>query len=274
MTKRADIIVLADLHIDFIDNDFAIQDFVDSIAARNPRLLIAAGDLGHGEHFERALRVLSKVPADQRAALVGNHDLWCHRKFWRTPCTSEHLYRVQHLRAAVDLGWVWLENEILRVGDAAIVGSVAWYDYSACDQPGAPADLICGVKGRYNNDGNFMDKAWDDLAVAEECRAGLVRRLEEIEQDPSVSKAVVVTHLPILREQRVAAPGDEPISNAYFYNYTIGHEVVKFPKVTEIVSGHTHRGMDRVIERPGRPPVRARVIGADYGRPVFVEVNL
>jgi len=274
MTDRADIIVLSDLHVDFIEGYQTLDDFIDEISARRPRLLVAAGDLGHGRHFERALEVLNAIPADQRAVVVGNHDLWCHCKFWHSACTSEKLFREIHPKVAADLGWAWLENVTLRVGDAAIVGSVGWYDYSACDQPGASTEQIRSVKARYNNDGNYMDASWDDLRVAEDCRAGLAQRLEVIEKDPSISRSIVVTHLPILREQRVAASGDEPISNAYFLNYTIGHEVMKFPKVTEIVSGHTHRAMDSMVDRPGLSPVRARVVGADYGRPTFVEVTV
>ena len=46
------------------------------------------------------------------------------------------------------------------------------------------------------------------------------------------------------------------------------------PKVTEIVSGHTHVGRDASVERPPHAPVRARVIGSVYGAPALVRIEV
>src|SRR5262249_49433846 len=149
-------------------------------------------------------------------------------------------------------GATWLEEEIVRVGDVAIVGSIAWYDYSAVD-PGITLspDDIGKMKHHLNNDSTWIDWERDDREFAAERGAALGERLKEAARDPKVRAILVVTHVPILEEQIERRPKDQlwGVSNAYFGNLTLGAALIGEPKVSAVVSGHTHFGRSHVRAR-------------------------
>ena len=57
-----------------------------------------------------------------------------------------------------------------------------------------------------------------------------------------MTEIVVATHVPLFEEQTFRKPRDYQweLSGAYFGNFTTGRDVLACPKVTHVVSGHTH----------------------------------
>jgi 3',5'-cyclic AMP phosphodiesterase CpdA len=271
------IAIASDLHYDprgHLTRPELVQALIHQIAASGPDLVVLAGDLAHGRHsFEECVRCFTQIDAPI-AVLAGNHDIWedTHERY-----TSEELW--SHVLESVTLrqGGFWLEKQNFIFGEIGIVGSLAWYDYSAVD-PSIEADLdfIQSVKSSLNNDGNWIN--WDrtDRSFAQELSRAMISRLRQLSEDPNIRDIIVITHVPIVEEQIVRKPGNREwgLSNAYFGNLTLGLEVLKAPKVRAIVSGHTHIGKRAVITRRNLASIDVRVVESDYGRPGYTLVSL
>lgn len=257
------IVVTSDLHLGITNKD-EIRALVDEINAFLPDFLVVAGDIGELGCFEECLKILDGVKVHKRAFLAGNHDLWVPDK----GVSSVERWEKILPGIAKDLGWVWLEDEILSVGKAAVVGSIAWYDYSA-GAGDVSVEEFRQNKRLFNNDANFMDVEWDDVAFARSCQEGLLSRLKRADQQ--FEEIIVVTHVPVFKEQKVEHLSDEPFAHAYFYNFSLGEQILRFSKVREVVSGHTHRGVEAFLECCD---VRARVIASDYHAPGYVIVGV
>ena len=269
--------VTSDLHYDSAGDltpPAAIEELARRIAAERPDAVILAGDLAHGlDQFAACVRCFRDVGAPF-AVLAGNHDVW---RDDARGLGSQRLFDEALPAATRAEGAIWLEGETVRVGDVAIVGSLAWYDYSAVD-PGvhAPPDVVGALKGRFNNDAHWIDWPDDDRAVAARLGAAMRARLRAACDDPSVRAVLVATHVPILEEQMVRRPEDPRwgFSNAYFGNLTLGAAVLGEPKVRAVVSGHTHFGRRAQVARAGAPPIDAAVVGSDYGAPELLSIEI
>jgi hypothetical protein len=100
-------------------------------------------------------------------------------------------------------------------------------------------------------------------------------RLATLDADPAIREILVVTHVPAFAEAIERKPGDIGwnSSNAYFFNLTLGERIVASRKVRRVVSGHTHIGKHAQVGTPGQP-IDMQVLPADYGRPIYVTVDL
>ena len=121
----------------------------------------------------------------------------------------------------------------------------------------------------------WIDWEKTDKEFAKEVSDSFLRRLEVLEEDPSTEEVVVITHDPIFECQMIRRPDDYDWSsrNAYFGNLTLGAEVLRFPKVRQVISGHTHNPTSGEVPRKGMSPVSAVVIDSDYNRPGFLVVD-
>jgi predicted phosphohydrolase len=263
--------VTSDLHYDLagrLTPPDAIEALARQIARERPDLLILAGDLGHGmENFRRCIASFSGV-APRLAVLAGNHDVWHDSHL---DLSSQQLLDEVLPGICAELGAIWLETSSLRLGAVAVVGSLAWYDYSAIDPEQAHHALqLPALKRFLNNDANWIDWPHTDPEVAARLGDALLRRIEALDGDPEILQIVVATHVPLLEEQMVRRPDNANwgVSNAFFGNLSLGRRVAAFPKVALLVSGHTHFARDGIVARPGRP-LRHAVIGSDYGAPTF-----
>ena len=271
------IAVTGDLHYDPRGN-LTTLDKVQSLAKRirneDPDAVVIAGDLAHGlENFKDCLSYFEgfNVPV---GVIAGNHDLW---RDLQSGYSSLDLWR-KHLRRAVeDAGAIWLEKENIFMSQVAIVGSLAWYDYSGLD-PGLALSTaeLARLKPQVNNDGSWIKWKFSDPEFAGILLDGLRLRLRKAATRTSVSHIIVVTHVPILDGQIVRKPQDAAwaAGNAYFGNLTAGSAVLSEPKVRVIVSGHTHIGREGVVERFDAPPVRFYVVPSEYGRPEYLLIEI
>ncbi len=260
----AKIIVTSDLHLGITESPL-LNQLRMTIAAQRPDLTILAGDLGEPlNNFTECLRIFTGLPGST-AVLPGNHDVWA-----REGGQSQELLEHQLPSVTKAAGMLWLEDSVWRADGLAVVGSMAWYDYSAAD-PSLPANMrdFSLMKRMLNNDSRFINWPWTDPEVASRLGAALEQRLSTLEADPTIQTVAVVTHVPLVEAQLRRMPEDITwgVSNAYFGNLTLGARVLRFGKVQAIISGHTHIGMAGQVERAGMTPVATAVVPSDYGVP-------
>jgi predicted phosphohydrolase len=247
-----------------------LEQFVAEIAAQRPDCLVVAGDVGERiEGFQQMLRLLQTVDCP-RLILVGNHDLWA-----RDGIDSETLWTRTLPDLTREHGAIWLENEYWLQDGVAVCGTLGWYDYTGRD-PTIPMTVeeYARDKGRFMADGVYMNWGRTDFKFAESLGEALSARLASLDADPTVREILVVTHVPAFAEAIVRKPGDFQwnVSNAYFYNLTLGQRILTSRKVTRVISGHTHVG--RTAQIPGKAgPIDMQVIPADYGKPVSVMLD-
>jgi predicted phosphohydrolase len=268
------IIVTSDLHLG-ITREARIRAQAGQIAAEAPALTVLAGDLGEPlANFAGCLRLFAGLPGEV-AVLAGNHDVWAGGGHHSQDLWERELPEV--VRAA---GMTWLEDAVWRRENVAVVGTLAWYDYSAADPglPPYPPEYFARNKGKYNNDATFIDWPWSDQEFAAQLCDACVARLMRLEADPAVRAVVVVTHVPLF-EAQMPRKLDDPVwglSNAYFGNLTLGRRVLAARKVCAVVSGHTHTGRSAALPRlqlPDAPPIALTVVPSDYGAPAYLTVD-
>ncbi len=267
MTK---IVVTSDLHLGITPPE-AVATLANDIAAEQPDLTVLAGDLGEGlSNIIACLALFRDLPGEV-AVLAGNHDVWARQGY-----TSQELWERELPGAVRDAGMLWLEEAAWRRDGLAVLGSLAWYDYSAVDPRFADrtAAEFAGAKRRYNVDGIYLNWPWGDVEFADRLGEGLCARLEAVERDPSIHSALLVTHVPLFEAQMARKPADArwSYSNAYFGNLTLGQRALRSRKLRAVVSGHTHVGRQGVALRPGAPAdegIPVSVLASDYGQPVY-----
>ena len=264
------IVVTSDIHLS-ITSYRTLDKLVRRISKIQPDVFIAAGDLGElGGHYMKCIERLAKIDAGQKAVMAGNHDLWTKRP---DIATSKVLWDEILPGVAEHHGMIWLEDgKVITHDNIGIVGSIAWYDYSAASN--IPPDLCRISKAQYNNDAVYMDKDWDDVKFAWERRVNLCYSLGHLECQDEIEHTVVVTHVPIFPQQQARESGDSLEADAYFYNFSLGKVVLKFDKVHTVISGHTHRAVDTTVGRGRKNPVRAIVVPSKYHAPGIVELEL
>jgi predicted phosphohydrolase len=259
------ICVTSDLHVG-ITPEPVIRALAGAIAAEGPALTILAGDLGEGlSAYRRCLALFSALPG-QLAALAGNHDLWA-----REGLSSERLWSTELPAATRDAGALWLEEDSWSSEGVGVLGSVAWYDYSAGTRspPWLPASYYAKLKPLVVRDAQLLDRGWNDRAFAARVGAGVVARLAALEADRAIDAILVATHVPLFKEQRARMPHASRTSWAYFANLTLGDQVRTSPKVRVVCSGHTHWGVDGVVARAPLAPLAVVTLNSDYGAPTY-----
>lgn len=263
MTKKA--IITSDLHYG-ITSPSRLLHLKNLMLRHDPSVIILAGDIGEPAHnFKSCLELFSDINCPV-GVVIGNHDLYNTAGFNH----SEELWNELLPGIVKECGFVWMESESITLGETSFIGSMAWYEYSsrAPELDHLPDDFFSASKGRFVSDGIYIDWEREDKAFAAELLERLLKRLKKAQEDPSVRRIVVVTHVPLFSEQMVHHRSDNAYADAYFGNFTFGKEISRFSKVTDIVSGHTHRGIDKVVGN-----IRVQVIPSDYRKPDFIVIE-
>jgi predicted phosphohydrolase len=263
MTK---VIITSDLHLGITTAE-EITPMVAAIAAERPDLTIIAGDIGKRLGDIRACLALFADMPGEKAALAGNHDLWKH-----DDDHSADLWERSVPEAVRAAGMLWLEDANWTRDGLAVVGSIAWYDYTGADPsiPPQTEDYWVELKRQLHPDARYLDWPWSDIAFATRCGDALVERLAAAGAAPDVTDALVVTHVPLFREQiinRTEVP-NWGYGNAYFGNLTLGERIRHSPKLRAVVSGHTHIGRRERLD--GGSGIPAWVAPSDFHSPRYV----
>jgi hypothetical protein len=265
--------ITADLHLPITRLE-RLGQLTGEMAEFAPDAVIVAGDLAESlADLERCLALFRQSFSCPVLVIPGNHDLWVRRTN-----DSRQLWEEGLPQTVARAGCCWLEGRSFLVpgpvqGSVGIVGTIAWYDYSAAD-PSVQASALAFAqqKYNYNPDALLIDWEWSDPEFAERVAGPFLQSLDALEDNPGVGPVVVVTHVPIVEGQLCRQP-DNPVwafSNAYLGNWTLGHKVLARSKVTHIISGHTHIGQRCLVAREKDPAVEAHVLACDYEKPVWL----
>lgn len=269
------IVITSDLHLG-ITSAATLRTLVSTIAAEEPALTVLAGDIGEGlPNVVGCLKLFAELPGEV-AVLAGNHDVWA-----RADYSSHDLWERLLPEVVQTAGMLWLEGTVWQRDGVAVVGSLAWYDYSAADPAflSYSPEFFAERKGFYNLDARYVHWPWSDQEFAAQLSDALCKRLQGLEVDPGVCGVLVVSHVPLFEEQMCRKPYDPHwgLSNAYFGNMTLGQQVLKMSKVQAVVSGHTHIGLKGQVRRPDFPeghPLSVSVLGSDYHAPVYSVIDI
>ncbi|MBX3081486.1 MAG: metallophosphoesterase [Anaerolineae bacterium] len=248
-----------------------LTDFVKRIAALNPDCLIIAGDVGERVEGFMAMLKLFQLVDCPRLLLSGNHDLWSRGGYDSEKLFTEVLPELAHQH-----GTVWLETENWVYDGIGICGTNGWYDYSGRDPSIAlTASQYFAQKRMVMADGEFINWLWNDVEVARAMGDAFSQRLRWLDEDEGVRQVIVATHVPCFTEAIERRPGDFTwnLTNAYFYNLTLGQRITASNKVTHVFSGHTHIGKHSKIFTDAQT-IEMRVIPADYGKPAYALIDL
>lgn len=90
----------------------------------------------------------------------------------------------------------------------------------------------------------------------------LTTTLEQLSARDDVERILVATHVPPFLELRSQETREQL---AYRFVPTLGALILGFSKVTHVVAGHNHVGVQALIPRPGLVPLDTRVVDADAG---------
>jgi hypothetical protein len=261
--------ITSDLHLPVTPVE-KLAGLARAVAESAPDAFVIAGDLAESlADFSRVLGLFRKELTCPVAVIPGDVDFWA-----RPPYDSRRLWTDLLPKAAVDAGCVWLEGASLKLGKAALAGSVGWYDYSAAPMAGMVSDLeFAQQKYLHSADALRIDWDYSDPEFAGLASAGLLAALDGLEYDTSVEQVVVATHFPLFEGQLVRQPGTN-FASAYSGNLTLGRKVAARPKVTHVVSGHTRQPRRGELAREGLPPVEFHLLPGDYQAPTWLTLTL
>jgi predicted phosphohydrolase len=270
MTRRLRIAITADLHWGSrAAGDEATRLLRMFLQDSPPDVLVLAGDVGSGAHFDACLELFASLPC-HKALVPGNHDLWVTATDPRGD--SLDVYR-QHLPARCAAhGFHYLDQAPLLLTEArlALVGSINWYDYSWSiealrrDFPEAEARLYSKrfTRGQHN-DANFIRWPIDDGAFTQEVVSALEKHLKEALRQ--CDNAIAFTHHPPyygLSFPRLEPPRtmDGLLWDAFSGNRSMEALLGEHaPRIDFAFCGHTHRACDNTLAG-----IRGYNIGGDY----------
>ena len=248
----------------------SIHSLVDALAGSGAEAVVLAGNIGENDsqiaQFFKKIRLALSCPV---AFVPGNQDL-----FYRNETSSESLLNT-HLPALCQANGIqFLPGNPLVVGSLGIVGSMAWYDYSAADPT---ANLSMEDHVQFRQDRNVpealrIDWGWSDQEVAEQSARLLETDIGKLSSQPAVNRVLAVTHFPVFDWQVPRDPGNRlaALRNAYEGNLNIGRQLMAHPLVRGVVSAHVPHGGCRVIHRDPLAPSPTWLVGSSPDTPGFV----
>jgi 3',5'-cyclic AMP phosphodiesterase CpdA len=268
MNGRLRLAATADLHWGHSTRgDDATRLLHDFLIQQPPDVLLLAGDIGTGAHFQSCLALFRDLPC-QKALVPGNHDLWVMPGDARGDSLALYRQLLPVLSRAE--GFHYLDTgPIVLNPDLAIVGSINWYDYSwsldrmrqhVPDWQERLRDKRFD-RGRHN-DGRFVRWPLDDVRFTAEVVAGLRQHLQEaLAQCRQV--AVVAHHPPLCG---LSFPGERPLTaDALLWDALTGNQAMEElllghqTSIPLVFCGHTHRARENTFG-----PMRGFNIGGDY----------
>jgi predicted phosphodiesterase len=240
MALTMKIVATSDIHYDLIRSQAeheAFHRFIKSMESEEPDVLVLAGDtVGLGSlKLEECLNIFRTV-APVRMMVLGNHDYWS---------TEGDTFR--HLEIMRDrirnCGFRVLDEKPEIIQGIGFAGNCAWYDYSfaATEIPPRSSYEKKIFRGHIIwNDLHFVRLGKKDSDYNNE----LIEKLEDDIRtlEAEVDKIVVVSHHVGFIEMlttREEFPGWN-FCNAYMGSPSLGHMLLRHPKVIYHICGHTH----------------------------------
>jgi hypothetical protein len=284
------LLVTADLHYNHPKGRPLADELIGDMNRAGGDALLVVGDtaVSDGDSLEQCLSRFRF--AGPKLFLAGNHELWTHGP------DSYAVFKDHLPRRVRELGWRWLQDEPFAAGDATIVGSVGWYDYSfAQDSLGIPhrfyeAKVSPGaaehleewsyllerdddvpphareVVARWN-DGRFVKLHRSDAAFVEELCAQLESQLVAASQATRIIAAI--HHLPFAELLPPPRTAQWDFAKAYLGSRRFGELLLRFANVTDVLCGHSHFPAEATVGH-----VRAVNIGSGYRSKTFKSMDV
>lgn len=261
------ILVTADLHYDSPRSRKPTQELAQQVLRTGGDALVLVGDCAGASHQDlRDCLAMFAAFGGQKFLVPGNHCLWCLPE-------EDSLQRYERIVPAIaaEEGFSVLDHAPARLGGLALAGSVGWYDYSYRDEsleiplefyqakvaPGAARylpqhrHLFETHRHRLHQRHFEITSRWmdgvharlpvSDLEFLDYLVAKLARQLQQLAEDPSVTRvAAFVHHLPF----KSLVPQDRPaklaFAAAYLGSDRLGETLLACPKLGWIYCGHSH----------------------------------
>lgn len=269
MSDRLQLAITADLHWGHRKGSEATQLLAAYLRQRVPDVLILAGDLGTGGHFEECLQLFADLPC-VKALVPGNHDLWVPPE--ETTYDSLDLYERLLPQTAARHAFRYLDHGplVFAAADLALVGSVNWYDYSwglegiRTYYPDEEHRLHSKRFSRgKHNDANFVRWPLDDVGFTSLVTATLERHLEQAAAQ--VGRLLVVTHHPPFYGLSFPRSGPPVLLDSFLWDAFAGNIGVEqllqrhTDRIAFAFCGHTHCARENTWEG-----IRGYNVGSDY----------
>jgi predicted phosphohydrolase len=278
------ILVTADLHYDIARSRASAQQIARRVCQTKADALVLLGDsagrdigvlgecLGLFDSFE-----------GQKFLVPGNHCLWCRDG---QECSFDRYERILP-QAAADAGFVYLDQNPTVLGNAGLVGSIGWYDYSTKDESlGLPLAFyeakMAPRAAEYYGLGSLIEAhreqlsprlmdlgvRWMDGAnvrlgmTDEQFTQLLLDRMESqiaAIEDKVERIAVFMHHVPCKDLVPTGRPDRFTFAAAYMGSVKFGQMLLEHPKVRDVFCGHVHWPMTVKIQH-----VTATSVGSTY----------
>ena len=284
------LLATSDLHFNHPRSRQGAIELISQINSLQFDVLLLLGDTAtaEGSHLEECLNLFTfRGP---RLFVAGNHELWTKGG------DSYELLMVQLPGRVAAAGWHWLESQPFVQGDAAIVGSVGWYDYGftvphlgipkrfyeakispgAADRHAELAHLFeqtddMGSVARETvarwNDGRFVHLGRSDEAFLEELLGNMERQLDSLRQAPRV--LVATHHVPFAELMPPPSAPQWDFAKAFLGSPRMGELIRRYPNVQTVLAGHTHMPGEARIGG-----IKAIEIGGGYRTKRYVIVDV
>lgn len=278
------VIFISDMHVGHITSLPAFLNFLDRVKEQvnvtEVGAVIVGGDFTDykGGLKECLTAVTTAFPLEYYtvAYISGNHDIW--RRYWHRRLTSDEVFYKEIPNICSDVGVTYLEEKNFMLGNWMLGGSVGWYDYSAKREGPVnikllPDEYYAENKKGHNADAIYVDFTKSDIEMAKECTTNLVNRLK-VDDGDDVDYFGVFTHVPVFAEAIQWKDNDWNLGSPYFYNLSMGDELLKLSKLRLVASGHTHYGIESSQVGVDGQEVTHLVSNSDYGKPEAYEIDL
>jgi predicted phosphohydrolase len=269
MTTKLRLAFTADLHWGPNPRgDEATRLLIAFLKKQPPDLLVLAGDVGSGPHFEECLQLFDGF-SFLKALVPGNHDIWVETDDARGD--SFQVYQNHLPELCRKHRFHYLDQGPVRISEAglALVGSINWYDYTWSIEllrqnlPDWEKRLRTKMfsRGRHN-DARFIRWELDDPGFTSKVVTTLEGHLEEAMA--VAEKVIVVTHHPPffgLAFPRIEPPNvDSLLWDAFAGNQKLEDILNRHAKrIAFALCGHTHRARENTLGG-----IRGHNIGGDY----------
>jgi hypothetical protein len=284
------LLITADLHYNHPRSRAGAEELIEQMNRSGGDAVLLIGDTSVADE-DGLERCLSRFQIDgPKLFVAGNHELWTRGS------DSYEIFKKTLPTRVRELGWHWLEGEPYHLGEAAIVGSIGWYDYAFAPSelgipwrfyehkmsPGAaerfreyqhlfhPSDDISPaarlVFARWN-DAKFVKLRRSDEAFLNELLDLLRAQLESLRPIPRVIAAI--HHLPF--RELLPPPRNAPwdFAKAFLGSPRIGELLLQYPNVREVYCGHSHFAAEAHVGH-----LHAINIGSGYRVKTFRQVEL
>ena len=285
------ILFTADIHYGMIRVQTGILRFLQSLAKiGNIDAIVVAGDLAEngpdsndvtGKNHREVLNLLLQTEVKNIAFCAGSHDIWCLKD---GPDSWEILNNTLH-EIAKELNVIYLERENMYLGEIAIVGTMAHYDYSMAEE-GLIFDGITTRLKHYRDktppgfdepiwgDALYVKWQYDDPTACRIILENFEKRL--IEASRKAKTILVASHtVPIadMNGHIYKTNLKNRFINAFSGTVLLNEIILRGNserKIKEAISGHTHIKIEPIM----RDGIRYRNIGGDYGSPRYEIIEI